>query len=598
MSKKLWAILALVVCMLFVFAACEDGNKAAIDNDTTNAVAEANGGFLTETEKYVYLINGNELYTENNTENEVEKGAIIRLAKDDVAANGLAKAKKELVVSKIVSTTDYSAGMLISGGRIYFATPSNEKNKVGDVQNDVVEFCSAKLDGSDLQIIAKADGTEGNAVKYRFIEEGGKVYVVYASTVEDGDTTATKLFIKGDGYSKELEYSEYVIEEGGSTIYYTAAVKTGEVTESFNQVYRITVGGDEEQIFFGAGSGYKNPEDTSDAKYANKGIQGVKYTLIKAENDYLYLSVANIDTSFSTDTVYAYVKEGDAAFVAGNTEANHLALITDNVLAKGGASAATAFAATSIYLAPDCVVYLDSAKGLCSYNYTKADSYKEYYGLNIEFTSDNVKTATLAYVKGGYLYYHVSGVYYRVEFAYDATAGLTVGTEEQQLSPVTFSTSWYAPEVVAIGGAEYIFGTPSSTDYYDYAFGFEVLTEDELEVKASDVITEAWLQTIGYNKKDAKKAYDELKKDETVWKDFLTSSERAAIKYVWENNAAAIYGAEQADIDEYIDATYPGTKVETSEEEEEGCSSTVSAGLAIGGGFMLIASAFVMKRRG
>ena len=75
MSKKLLAIVTVIVCVLMAFTACSAG-KEPLTEDTGKNVSV--GGFVAETDDYVYFINGNELYTEDNTLNKVEKGAPVR----------------------------------------------------------------------------------------------------------------------------------------------------------------------------------------------------------------------------------------------------------------------------------------------------------------------------------------------------------------------------------------------------------------------------------------------------------------------------------------------------------------------------------------
>ena len=62
MSKKIIALIAAVVCMLCVFAGCNGKNTTVESKAVGNAVTANNGGFLAETDDYLFFINGNELY--------------------------------------------------------------------------------------------------------------------------------------------------------------------------------------------------------------------------------------------------------------------------------------------------------------------------------------------------------------------------------------------------------------------------------------------------------------------------------------------------------------------------------------------------------
>lgn len=590
MGKKLMAILALALCLLFAFAACDGGNNTALTEDGSAAAVSSNGGFLAETGDYVYFINGNELYTEDNTSGKVEKGALIRVKKSELYKG--AKAEKEVVVSKLVSTGDYSAGVSIYGGRIYFATPSTEKDKTGNVQNADIKFCSAKLDGTDVKEFATAKGSAGNAAAYRFTEAGGKVYAYYLSTEteEENGTETTKNYINvvednGNTVAKE-EYATYVFDKNasGKYVYFTKSVKneTLDITESFNEVYRLEIGKDKaEKILYGAGS---NRNEQDGKEYTGKGVQGVTYTLVAAQNGYLYFSVVNIDTSVSTDTYYAFLGET----LSADTEEN---LKNATVMTYGGSS--SVFAATSIYESPNCIVYLDTTKGLCSYNYADDTDYDKYYGVTVEYYSSEILTATVSHVANGYLYYQISGVYGRLPYE---NGHIASGSEAQQLSPVTFSTSWYAPEVVKVGEKEYVLGTVSAEDYYDYVMAYEILDKDTLDKLALDEAFDvgAFLKETVTDEDDLADLKDDLK--ETKYGEFLTATSRESVLYNWGKSVSLLGEDAQKEIDEYIDRVYPDGN-SSSSSSEEGCSSAMGASAVIGVAFVAAAGVFAGKKR-
>ncbi len=593
MGKKLLAIIALVVCMTFALVACGEGKDIKLSADNSGVVTEANGGFLAETADYIYFINGNELYTEDNTKGSVEKGALVRMKKSDLKSG---EGKAEVVVSKLLSTSDYSAGIYIYGDRIYFATPSAEEDKVGTVQNNDIKFCYAKLSGEGVTEFATAKGSAGNGAAYRFVEVDGKVYVVFLSseTVEEDGSDVTKNYINvvesnGDKKAK-VDYESYIFDNNasGKYVYYTKSVKNEVLgsTESFNEVYRLKIGAAAgEKLLYGAGSN-RNTQDGKD--YQNKGVQGVKFTLVAAENGYVYLSVVNLDTSVSTNTFYAYLAEDvDAA----DPEAVYAGL---NVMTRKGD--ANVFAATSMFHAPDCIVYLDSAAGLYCYNYTKEDSYYGNYGKTLVYDSTTFRTATLGEVKGGYLYYNISGVQYKIAYNNGVVAE---DAEEIKLSPVTFDTAWYAPEVITVDGTDYVIGTVSSADYHDYIMAYEYLDEDALDAKMKDNATEyeAAKAIIDEKITDKDDKEDALKSlDTTTVSSFLTGAARANVYYNWKYNMISVVtGDALTAVTDYFDSTYPDGEVE--EEEEEGCSSMAGAGLAMG--VVLIGlGAIALKKRG
>lgn len=624
MGKKLMAVLAAAALVLSVFAGC--GGSVALSADGSTATDPSNGGFLVETGDFVYFINGNELYTEDNTDGKVEKGALVRVKKSDL---GKGKgAAVEVVASKLVSTGDHSAGIYIYGGKIYFATPNNTKNKTGTVLSDEIQFCSVNLDGTGRKVIATATGTAGNSAAFRFVEKDGKVYIVYISTVEeteheheDGSVhTDTHNYINvvaADGsLSVKEDYSSYILDKNldGKYIYFVKSVENTVLdrTETYNDLYRLEIGKDKAELVL-SGVGSNRNENAN----ATKGIGGVTFTLIAAENGYVYFSVTDVDTAPTTNTIYAYVNSAKmaAAADAAAAEANYAKLYDDeteiaDIMTFNGSS--TVFSANSMYVAPTEIIYIDGNRGICVYDYTKEDDYGAvsgyYYGVRSIYYSSDILTASIAYVKGGYLYYHLSGIYYRLPFNTAAAVDSIVAkdAEAEKLSPVTFATDWYAPEVVKVGDAEYVLGTVSSADYFDYVASVKVYSEDELEAK---VITKkddgsyddaygikALSETLHADDEDEDELEDLLESlEDTTLEQFITSYNRENVHWFWNNMIISLHKDNQTAIDEYMDSTYPATT--SSESSEGGCSSVMGAGsvLAIAA---FAACAVTLKKRG
>lgn len=601
MSKKLMAIVAMIACFLFAFAGCGGNTSVSVAKDETLSTVSSNGGFLVESGDYVYFVNGNELYTESNKQGEVTKGSLVRVKKDNLSKGK--DANPEVVVSKLLSTADYTSGLYLANGKIYFATPSAETNKKGEVQYDDVKFCYADLSNESVTIKEFATAKGSNAVVYKFYEVDGKVYVAFTAseTVTEDGAEVTKNYIKvvcEDGTETKEEYETYVFDKGeGDYIYFTKSVENKEldITESFNELYRWKVGGVAEKVYTGAGAARNNAEFTASAK---KGVSGVKFTLIASEKGFLYFSVANVDTSTGTVTYYANLSE--SATVAADTEANYDAIVP---MTYNGSTAV--FVATSYFEAPNCIVYLDTTNGLCAYDYTKSESYDDAYGVKNLYYSEDIITGTLAYVSGEYLYYQISGVYYRL--AYKATrsgdtATVEVGKEEAKLSPVAFSTTWYAPEVVKAGEKEYIIGTTTSADYFDYIFAYEIKSNDEEgydAVALEDDAIKAYVEGVyagEENEEELEDVLDEIEK--TTFGEFITATKRESVKYVWDTYGISMLDKyERTEVELYVDLTYPLASADTTTTEDEGCSSAIS-GLAIGGAILALAGVAIFKKRG
>lgn len=590
MSKKLLAAVFAAAFLMASLTAC--GGKIELAKDGSAAVTATNGGLSVETGDYLYFINGQELYTENNEQGKVDKGALVRVKKAELEKG--AEAEVEVVVSRLLSAGDHTSGLYIFGDKLYFATPSNVKSKTGNVQYDDLEFYVVSTNGTGLKKIVTTTGSAGNSAAYRFVSVGDKVYLVYVSTEpeEEGSTT-NKNYINvvsesGEKIAKE-EYVSYVFDKDldGEYVWYTKGVHNDvlEQDEAYNEVYRLKIGDKEGQKVL---SGIGSNRDDDEHKYENKGIKGVSFTLIAAQNGYLYFSVVNLDTSVSTDTFYSFVKEDIAT---ADVEANYKGLTK---MTYNGSS--SVFAAGSIYVKPDLIFYLDSSNGFCSYNYTISGEYNkdpeagDNYGSIIEYYSSDILTATLAYVADGYLYYHISGVYYRLPFS--GVSGTMKDAKPEKLSSVTYATDWYNAEVVKSGDKEYLIGTLSSNDYMDYIAALPVMDKDALdELALSDNYdVKSFLTSFITDEDELADALEDL--EETKYGDFIAGSGRNNVHYVWKKMLAHLGEEAEGKVNDYLDSTYPDGSSSGSSSEGEGCGSSASAGTALA--FVMLGSAFVM----
>lgn len=206
---------------------------------TSSAPAKSNGGFVVEYGKYLYFVNGMEAYTADNTYGTPIKGALMRVEKDALKANP-GEAKSETVIPSLMVSADYTAGLFIYNDRVYFATPNNVKNMSGKVENDYLDFKSAKLDGSDIQSYIRVDD---NATVFRFVEVEGTVYLVY----HDDNTLYSYNTAKKTETTLAESVSSYLFNSGDKTdeyVYYTMSVRdeldgTTAVTLPYNQIYRV-----------------------------------------------------------------------------------------------------------------------------------------------------------------------------------------------------------------------------------------------------------------------------------------------------------------------------------------------------------------------
>lgn len=230
------AVAAVLAASSAFFAGC-DYKFTPLDGEVTGEVS-SQGGFVVEKGDWVYFINGVETHTSDNTYGTPVKGALMRIKTADIKAGSNTA---ETVVPSLMVAADYSSGLFIYGDRIYYATPNTVGNTQGEIDNTVLSFRSAKLDGSEVKEHFRVSD---NATVYRFVEVDGVVYIVYVedsmiSSYNTATDTNTAL-VKSVG--------AYVLNSADKSdpyIYYTMSVTDHADTDApyayttYNQLYRV-----------------------------------------------------------------------------------------------------------------------------------------------------------------------------------------------------------------------------------------------------------------------------------------------------------------------------------------------------------------------
>lgn len=299
MRKKLLGALALTACTAtaFAFVGCKDDEPYTGDKlpgyESTQTAAISNGGFAVKKDGFVYFINGVESSDANNEYGKVEKGALMRIAENDLANGNYDKV--DTVVPMLFVAQNYDAGIYIYGDYVYFATPTTDKNMEGDVESGWIDFKRAKLDGSE----AMSDyyfRLEDNTTPYRFVTVGDSD-TVYCMYEEDGalksyNTKTDKHTTLVDGAKSSFYYDAN--DPANPNVYYTMAVQEyvkGGSAASYDQVYCVNAAATVESV------------DSSAASYTVKG--GKTYDFDKS-----YLDDEYDDFSAGDYTTYPYVNLG------------------------------------------------------------------------------------------------------------------------------------------------------------------------------------------------------------------------------------------------------------------------------------------------
>lgn len=421
-----------------------------------------NGGFIAETENYIYFINGIGVSTSNNKMGEPLKGALMVADKSDLT-------KAEVVVPKLMVASDYNMGVFINGGYAYYGTPNVEKNSSGNVANNEMTFMRTKLDGSgktDEYFTLNSLSTE-----YRIVKAENTVYIYYFensalycyNTAKDQKTTVIKMDKTANGYTLDkltfVKSSDY----DGVVAYFTAIVYTDTYDKnaaqgsnyqrqpaSYNQVYAVVAGNNTPKLV-------ANGWAQSEKEYT-------KYEISMIDDGHVFYTT----TKNSTTKNYA-IKLGDA-IEEENWSSKNVEIINKDYVK-----------ATNLFVSLD-KVYVIGEKNV----YETTALSKDAMTKRPILPKDSV--SKLLFVREGYLYYvNASNNIVKIN--------LETLENEIRVSDNSVATSWYAPEIISVGEGEnkkdYLFYSDNSLfgkSYIKYVdLSAEIETEDTDEDGEDDL---------------------------------------------------------------------------------------------------------------
>lgn len=459
LTKGLLTI-SLSAMLIGTAAACggnSDSWKGTSFTDYGAVKTETNGGFVAETENYVYFINGIESSSSDNTFGTPIKGSLVAAKKTDLK-------NSEVVVPELLTASDYGAGVYIFGSGdeayAYYGTPNREKTSSGAVASSEMTFTRTRLDGKKNEKLFTVSSFSTN---YRIAQAAdGTVYIVYydadsASLISYNCTTKTPTVIaKTDAKTNEtqgdsgeyLSLGEYkFLDNGnGAQIVYTMTVYTqpyypaqeeqessySRQTANYNYMYLYAAGENSVCI--------KNGK-TADETYAFKSTVG----------EYLFYTV----TPFGGSEKTYGVKLSDTA---DEQEIKNSAIVKDGIIITDY----------------NTVYYLDT------------DAKQIIKNTLIGEQVDNKKTilkdetiSSLIDIDDNYIYcFNNDGYIVAIERDDVNGDGRTIRISER-----TASASWYAPEKVKVGDAEYMLYCDSSAEgnsYIHYAKLNDLGVEDNL----------------------------------------------------------------------------------------------------------------------
>lgn len=320
-TKIICAALATVSLATLAFLpACKSNWKGVSGKKDTSAYKTSNGGFLTETEDYVYFINGKTNNTDSNEFGKVLKGSVQRIKKTDLEENNYANT--QTVVPSVLYSGTYNAGLYIYGDYIYYTTPSASKNSHGEVLNSTLEYKRTKLDGTGTS--GNLWSTTDNAVDYRYVEVDGTVYILYALSenlygssktnihsvnCSTGKNTILAYGVTGYSFDTEDATNPYVYYTMDVSQYFDSSTSYG-----YNQLYMVRADADKsprEYDFTGV-EGYNessNPTYINYGTHVFDGIDKVNYEAGRVNQlNYAYdVTTKTYDTGYTvTNPEYTF----------------------------------------------------------------------------------------------------------------------------------------------------------------------------------------------------------------------------------------------------------------------------------------------------
>ena len=315
-TKRIISMLAAatLVGSTFAFVGCKDDDFSLDANLAMPAATDAvsNGGFAVEKGGYVYFINGQGMSDDDNEYGKVQKGALMRIANEDLQSGNYSNA--QMVVPMLFVSGNMDSGIYIHGDYVYFATPTTGKDLSGNVLAGSLDFKRAKLDGSEVMSDCYFR-TSTNSVQYRFVKGANdKIYCMY---VEDGALKSYNITDEEETVLVKGAASGFLFDnnQDNGTVYYTMNVPNtffgteNQANESYTQIYRVkptaTVSVDEDAAKYTVtGEGYTNVYDFNEEYFEEKNEEEKKKAKEEKRDEKLPYDLSDY-------TTYGYVNLGE-----------------------------------------------------------------------------------------------------------------------------------------------------------------------------------------------------------------------------------------------------------------------------------------------
>lgn len=433
-----------------------------------------NGGFVAETDNYVYFINGLGDSTADNTLGAPLKGALLVAQKSDLT-------KTEVVVPKLLVATDINAGLFIDDGYVYYGTPSTEKNASGAIAKEDITFMRTKLDGSgDTDVYFTKESALG--LEYRIVKGANGVCIYYYESENSAivcyntaTKTATDIITTDEKteFKPNADVNEYIslsnhmfLDNNGSNgviAVLTATVYTeaydeakaeasssySRITASYNKVYAIKAGEN------------KLTEVVSGAN-TDSVIDDESYQIILANDQYMFY-----EKTTATNNVKTYAVEMSK-------------LLTFSTAAKTEIVNAEYVDASNVIVSLEEVYVIGESKVYKTTLLAKDNATKEPICLSTEISQP-------LYVKDNFLYFYDKD--YNL-----ARISVAIGSDYKivRVSEGAVATTWFFPEFITVNSKQYLVYAENTTTGQNYLRYFNI-TDAEVKSETEDDVTTYYL---------------------------------------------------------------------------------------------------------
>ena len=470
MNKLTKGLLTVSLASALAFSAACGGNsdawKGNAFTDYGEVKTETLGGFVAETDNYVYFINGIGSSSWDNSYGTPVKGALVAADKNNPA-------DVRVVIPELMVSSDYGAGVYIfkegDNTYAYYGTPNKEKNSSGDVAYSEMTFTRTRLDGKDSE---KLFTVPSHSTTYRVAQAAnGKVYIIYYDTEESAlisydckkgekaiiAKTDAESNVKTDG--EYLSLGEYKFLDNGSgaqvayvmNVYSEPYIKEkaenedsySRAQENYNKMYVYSVDG-----------GAVCVKDGNASKDDATVEEDTKYALKSNVGEYLFYTATPLVGSAETYGVkLSALNDAVKIYYDGN--------IKDGMIIADY----------------DEVYYYDSDNQKVMVNTLIKTATVDENNTKAAILKDG-SVSSLIKIDASYIYcFNSDGYIVAIERAEN---GKTIRISER-----TASSSWYKPETVEIGGTEYMLYCDSSEEGNSYIHSAKLDFSEE-SVKTED----------------------------------------------------------------------------------------------------------------